>query len=147
MVHLGKTRWRRGYFWLVWGRGEGGDEAGWRQRCERESSVPSCPLHLKGKGGGIRMGKRKERRPRQRGANISADTMARVGMGGWGWQGAGSQLWLGSISCLLARGVINNHLPSTGSTEASQGAAWCWGRSPAWQPGELYFRTSPATLL
>lgn len=41
-------------------------------------------------------------------------------MDGWGWQGAGPQLWLGNVSCLLARGVINNRLPATGSTEASQ---------------------------
>lgn len=65
------------------------------------------------------------------GDNINTNTMARAGMDGWGWQGAGPQLWLGNISCLLARGVINNHLPTTGITEASQGAAWCWGQSPA----------------
>lgn len=64
-----------------------------------------------------------------------------------GWQGAAPQLWLGSVSCLFARGVINNHLPATGSTEASQGAAWCWGQSPARRPGELDNGSSPATSL
>lgn len=51
--------------------------------------------------------------------------------------------------CFLSpcQGVINNRLPATGSTEASQGAARGRGRSPAWQPGELCSRPSSATLL
>lgn len=73
-----------------------------------------------------------QRRPRQNEDNSNADTTARAGMDGWGWQGAGPQLWLGNVSCLLARGVINNHLPATGSTEASQGAACAGARA---QPG------------
>lgn len=62
-----------------------------------------------------------------------------------GWQARVPQLWLGSISCLFARGVINNHLPATGSTEASQGTAWRWGQSPAWWPGKLDSGIIPAT--
>lgn len=69
--------------------------------------------------------------------------MARAGMDGWGWQGAGPQLWSGNVSCLLARGVINNHLAATGSPEASQGAAWCWGQSPAWQPESCILGPAP----
>lgn len=76
-------------------------------------------------------GQKEQRRLRRNGDNISVDTMVRAGMDGQGWQGAAPQLWLGNVSCLFARGVINNHLPATGSTEASQGAAWCWGQSPA----------------
>lgn len=51
--------------------------------------------------------------------------------------------------CFLSpcQGVINNRLPATGSTEASQGAARGRGRSPAWQPGKLCSRPSSATLL
>lgn len=76
-------------------------------------------------------GQEERGRPGQNGDNIRADTRARVGMAGWGWQGECPQLWLGNVSCLLARGVINNRSPATGGTEASQGAAWCWGWSPA----------------
>ena len=73
VVHSGKTSWRRGYFRLVWGKGEGGDEANWRQRCERESSGPSCPLSFRGKGGGSQMGRKTDRRPRRHSDNINAD--------------------------------------------------------------------------
>lgn len=37
-----------------------------------------------------------------------------------GLAGSRSPAELGSIFCLLARGVINNHLPATGRVEASQ---------------------------
>ena len=57
------------------------------------------------------MGRKTDRRPRRHGDNTSADPWPGRVMDGWGWQGAGPQLWLGNVSCLLARGVINNHLP------------------------------------
>lgn len=94
MAHSGKTSWRREYFQLVQGKGEGGDEANWRQRCERESSVPFCPLSLRGKGGGSQMGRKTDRRPRRHGDNISADPWpGRVWMAGAGREQVPSCGW------------------------------------------------------
>lgn len=51
-------------------------------------------------------GQEERKKPRRHRDNLGAATMARVGMDGWGWQGADPQLWLGNVSCLLARGSL-----------------------------------------
>lgn len=74
-----------------------------RQRYGRESSVPSCPLPVRGKGGGKWMNRRSKEGQGGWRYNTNTDTTARAGIDGQGWQGAGPQLWLGNVSCLLAR--------------------------------------------
>lgn len=119
---------------------------GWEQRRRREKPISACSVVL----GGQSQRSEKGWRSWDAGKNGHSMTLTPGRAGGRagrlaGWQARMPQLWLGSISCLFARGVINNHLPATGSTEASQGTAWCCGQSPAWWPGELDSGISVAT--
>lgn len=70
-----------------------------------------------------------DRRPRRHSDNINADPWS----GGYGWLGLAGNRSSMVRKCFLSpcQGVINNHLPATGSRRPAR-AAWCWGRA---QPG------------
>lgn len=146
VAHSGKTSWRREYFRLVRSKEEGGDEANWRQRCERESSVPFCPLSLRGKGGGSQMGRKTDRRPRRHGDNISADPWpGRVWMVGAGREQVPSCGWE-TFPVSLPGGsliIIYRHRQPGGQP----GSSMVLGPEPSLAARELYSRTSHATLL